>query len=214
MSTPAPLLHDGPETGPVLLLAHGAGAPMDSGFMTEMAGRLADLGIHVVRFEFAYMGARRTDGKRRPPPRMPVLIEEFSDLISRFAGRKVFIGGKSMGGRVASMIAADPDRSGDIAGLVCLGYPFHPPGKPDSLRTAHLPAIACPVLIVQGERDPFGNKDDVSGYRLPAQFEVCWSAFGNHDLAPPKKSGRTADENWSAAATAIARFMGETSSVE
>ncbi len=211
MSTPAPFMHDGPETGPVLLLAHGAGAPMDSGFMTEMAGLLADLGIPVVRFEFAYMRARRTDGKRRPPPRMPVLIEEFLEVISRFADRMVFIGGKSMGGRVASMIAADPQSSGDIAGLVCLGYPFHPPGKLDSLRTAHLPAITCPVMIVQGERDPFGNKDDVSGYQLPAHVRVCWSAFGNHDLAPPKKSGRTARENWSSAAEAIAGFVADNS---
>ncbi len=209
--TPAsiPLLHDGPSDGPVLLLAHGAGAPMDSGFMTGMAGLLAGFDIHVVRFEFAYMRARRADGKRRPPTRMPGLIEEFRQVISRFPESEVFIGGKSMGGRVASMIAADPQDGDDIAGLVCLGYPFHPPGKPDSLRTQHLPAITCPTLIVQGERDPFGNTDDVPAYDLPANMRVFWSAFGNHDLAPPKKSGLTAHDNWSAAAAAIAGFIGE-----
>ena len=209
--TPAsiPLLHDGPSDGPVLLLAHGAGAPMDSGFMTEMAGLLAGFDIHVVRFEFAYMRARRGDGKRRPPPRLPGLIEEFRQVIAGFPDTPVFIGGKSMGGRVASMIAADPQDSDDIAGLVCLGYPFHPPGKPDSLRTQHLPAITCPALIVQGECDPFGNTDDVSAYDLPAGMQVFWSAFGNHDLAPPKKSGLTAQENWSAAAMAIADFTAE-----
>ena len=209
--TPAsiPLLHDGPSDGPVLLLAHGAGAPMDSGFMTEMAGLLAGFDIHVVRFEFAYMRARRADGKRRPPPRLPGLIEEFRQVIARFSDTPVFVGGKSMGGRVASMIAADPQGGDDIAGLVCLGYPFHPPGKPDTVRTSHLPAITCPALIVQGERDPFGNADDVSAYDLPAGMQVFWSAFGNHDLAPPKKSGLTAQENWSAAATAIADFIAE-----
>lgn len=193
----------------MLLLAHGAGAPMDSDFMNEMASLLAGLEIHVVRFEFAYMRARRADGKRRPPPRMPGLIEEFREVISRFPKSEVFIGGKSMGGRVASMIAADPQGSAEIAGLVCLGYPFHPPGKPDSLRTQHLPEITCPALVVQGERDPFGKKDDVSGYDLPASMQVFWSAFGNHDLAPPKRSGLTAQENWAAAATAIAGFVGK-----
>lgn len=209
MPDQASFLHDGPDDGPILLLAHGAGAHMDSEFMTDMAGLLAGHGIRVVRFEFAYMQARRTDGKRRPPPRMPVLIEEFQQVLSRFPGKRVFIGGKSMGGRVASMIAADPQAGTDIAGLVCLGYPFHPPGKPDSLRTGHLPEITCPALIVQGERDPFGNKDEVPGYRLPAHLEVFWSPFGNHDLAPPKKSGLTPRENWSSAAKAIAGFIGE-----
>lgn len=204
-----PLLHDGPAEGPVLLLAHGAGAPMDSIFMNEMAGLLAGFGVHVVRFEFAYMHARRTDGKKRPPPRLPGLIEEFQQVISLFPNAEVFIGGKSMGGRVASMIAADPQGGSKIAGLVCLGYPFHPAGKPDALRTGHLPAITCPALIVQGERDPLGNKDDVSGYDLPAHMRVFWSAFGNHDLAPPKKSGRTVEENWASAAQAVAGFIGE-----
>ena len=190
-----------------MLLAHGAGAPMDSDFMNEMAGLVAGFEIQVVRFEFAYMRARRADGKRRPPPRLPGLIEEFRQVMSRFSNRPVFIGGKSMGGRVASMIAADPADGDDIAGLVCLGYPFHPPGKPDTLRTAHLPAIKCPALIVQGERDPFGNRDDVSGYDLPANMQVFWSAFGNHDLAPPKKSGLTVQDNRSAAAKAVAGFI-------
>ena len=208
-SAPTPFLHDGPADGPVLLLAHGAGAPMDSDFMTGMAGLLAGFQVHVVRFEFAYMRARGADGKRRPPSRLPALIEEFRHVISRFPKAPVFIGGKSMGGRVASMIAADPQSGKDIAGLVFLGYPFHPPGKPDALRTEHLPAITCPALVVQGERDPFGNKDDVSGYDLPANMQVFWSASGNHDLAPPKKSGFTVQENRRAAATAIAGFIAE-----
>jgi len=206
-SNPA-FLHDGPADGPVLLLAHGAGAPMDSVFMNGMAGLLADLGVHVVRFEFAYMAARRTDGKRRPPPPMPGLIEEFQQVMSGIGACSLFIGGKSMGGRVASMIAADPRFNGVISGLVCLGYPFHPPGKPEKLRTQHLASINCPGLTVQGERDPFGNAADLSGYELPPQMDVFWCPLGNHDLVPPKKSGLTARENWALAAQAVSGFIG------
>ena len=205
------LLHDGPAGGPVLLLAHGAGAPMDSAFMNEMAGLLAGQGVHVVRFEFAYMAARRADGKRRPPTRMPGLIEEFQQVIAAIDAGPLFIGGKSMGGRVASMIAADAQPGDGISGLVCLGYPFHPPGKPEKLRTQHLSSIRCPSLIVQGERDPFGNVADVSGYELPAQMGVFWSPFGNHDLVPPKKSGLTAQENWTLAAQAVSGFINSNS---
>ncbi len=201
------LLRDGPADGPVLVLAHGAGAPMDSGFMNEMTGLLAQRGVRVVRFEFAYMAARRVDGKRRPPPRLPGLIEEFREVVSQFRAGPLFIGGKSMGGRVASMIAADPQPGESVAGLVCLGYPFHPPGKPEKLRTQHLPSIRCRSLIVQGERDPFGNVADVSGYELPGQMQVFWSRFGNHDLVPPKKSGLTGPENWALAAQAVSDFI-------
>ncbi len=207
--TTTPLLHDGPERGPVLVLAHGAGALMDSAFMTQIAGLLACAGVHVVRFEFAYMQARRADGKRRPPPRMPGLIEEFRHALSQIRQGPVFIGGKSMGGRVASMIAADIQPGDSVSGLVCLGYPFHPAGKPESLRTQHLPAIRCPTLIAQGERDPLGSAQDVAGYDLPAHIQLVWLPFGNHDLAPPKRSGCTVEENWQAAAGAIAAFIGK-----
>lgn len=208
MVRPMPdFLHDGPADGPVLVLAHGAGAPMDSVFMNEMAGLLASLGVHVVRFEFAYMAARRGDGKKRPPSRMPGLIEELQHVMSGFDARPLFIGGKSMGGRVASMIAADPRHGDEVSGLVCLGYPFHPPGKPENLRTQHLSSIRCPSLVVQGERDPFGNVADVATYELPERMEIFWSSFGSHDLVPPKKSGLTARENWTLAAKAVSDFV-------
>lgn len=208
MLLPKPgLLHDGPADGPVLVLAHGAGAPMDSVFMSEMAGLLAHHNVHVVRFEFAYMAARRSDGKKRPPTRMPGLIEELQQVIAGFNTGPLFIGGKSMGGRVASMVAADSVLGDEVAGLVCLGYPFHPPGKPESLRTRHLSAIRCPSLVVQGERDPFGNVADVATYELPEQMEIFWSSCGNHDLVPPKRSGLSAAENRSLAAQAMSDFI-------
>ncbi len=179
--------------------------------MTEMARLIGDRGVHVARFEFAYMAARRTDAKKRPPSRLPILIEEYrhvlSQLASQTASPKLFIGGKSMGGRVASLLASEPDLSGSISGLVCLGYPFHPPGKPDNLRTGHLADLQCPSLVVQGERDPFGNVDEIPGYPLPASMTVHWAASGNHDLVPPKKSGLTAQQNWTDAADAVADFV-------
>ena len=194
-------------SGPLLLLAHGAGAPMDSVFMNSIANLLRPLNIRVWRFEFQYMAARRTSGKKSPPPKAEKLIDEFKAILNEAGAGPVFIGGKSLGGRVASMFAQEAYMQESINGLVCLGYPFHPPGKPDSLRTAHLAAFTCPVLIVQGERDLFGGRAEVESYELPDAFEFNWAHFGNHDLVPPKRSGRSSQENWQEAATAIARFM-------
>jgi predicted alpha/beta-hydrolase family hydrolase len=205
--SPARLLHDGPATGPRLVLAHGAGAPMDSGFMQAMAALLAARGIHVIRFEFAYMAARRLSGARKPPSRMPQLLQEYRALLDMLEEGPVVIGGKSMGGRAASMLAAEADAPASISGLVCLGYPFHPPGKPETLRTAHLASLRCPALIVQGERDPFGTAEEVQGLSLQQNIEFHWCPAGNHDLVPPKRSGHTAEGNWSAAADAIATFV-------
>jgi predicted alpha/beta-hydrolase family hydrolase len=201
------LLHDGPPDGPVLVLAHGAGAPMDSRFMNTVSAMIAAHGIHVVRFEFAYMAARRHSGTRKPPSRMPVLLEELRSLLALLPPGPVFIGGKSMGGRAATMLAAEAGSPDHIAGVVCLGYPFHPPGKPDKMRTAHLPAIKCPVLIVQGERDAFGTRAEVAGWDIPNNIDFHWAPQGNHDLVPPKRSGLTDEDNWSDAARAIAAFV-------
>ncbi|MFP5286233.1 MAG: alpha/beta fold hydrolase, partial [Thermoanaerobaculia bacterium] len=130
-------LFDGPESaaGPVVVLAHGAGAPMDSPFMNAMARGLAARGLRVARFEFPYMHRRRAAGERKPPDREPVLLGTWRAAIDALGGaERVVIGGKSMGGRMASMIA---DEAG-VRGLVCLGYPFHPQGRPERLRVAHL----------------------------------------------------------------------------
>jgi predicted alpha/beta-hydrolase family hydrolase len=193
--------------GPTLLLTHGSGSPMDSPFMNEMTRLIVDLGIGVIRFEFDYMAERRRSGKKRPPPRGELLIDEYKSAVEQCGANRPFIGGKSLGARVASMCAADLYAEDRIAGLVCLGYPFHPVGKPDNLRTAHLKSIKFPALIAQGENDPFGTQADVVGYDISANIGFHWAPAGNHDLAPPKRSGRTAEENWSDAAHSIAAFM-------
>ncbi len=180
-------------TGPdnptaTMLLAHGAGAPMDSKSMTAAAEALAAVGFRIARFEFAYMAARRTSDARKPPPKAETLIPEYRDAVRALASSgPLIIGGKSMGGRVASMVADDLHAEGAICGLLCLGYPFHPPGKPQQLRTAHLKNLRTPTLICQGTRDEFGTREEVSTYPLSPAISVLWLEDGDHDLAPRKK---------------------------
>jgi len=201
------LLVSGPSTAPLtLVLAHGAGAPMDSPFMAEMAEGLAEHGWRILRFEFPYMQKRREDGKRRPPDRAPVLLDHFNAIVGDIGDpARVVIGGKSMGGRMASMIA---DEAG-VAGLICLGYPFHPPGKPEKLRTAHLAGLKTPTLILQGERDTLGNKAEVSGYSLSPSIQVAWLEDGDHGFKPRKQSGRSETENLSEAVTLAHQFLAQ-----
>ncbi len=185
-----------------IVLAHGAGAAMDSPFMDAMAKGLEAHGIWVTRFEFPYMARRRQSGSRSAPDRGPVLQQTWLDVIGQCPHDKLIIGGKSMGGRIASMVA---DQAG-IQGLICLGYPFHPTGKPDQLRTEHFKTIATPTLILQGERDPFGNRQEVESYRLSKQIEVHWLIDGDHGFKPRKSSGHTEQENWREAINAMADF--------
>lgn len=206
-------LDTGPAEAPCrLLLAHGAGAPMDSPFLDQMAALLAERGIAVSRFEFAYMASRRVSGKKKPPPKAEKLMSEYEATVAQMraefgSGTRLFIGGKSLGGRVASLIADAAFDKGDIAGLVCLGYPFHPPGKPEQLRTAHLKTLRCPALIVQGERDPFGSRDEVEGYQLPSTIALAWAPDGDHDLGPRGASGFTRKGNLALAADAVAALL-------
>jgi predicted alpha/beta-hydrolase family hydrolase len=198
------LLIDG--DGPTLVLAHGAGAAMDAAGMPALATRIADRGIRVVRFEFGYMAARR-DGVRRPPPRADALLDEYRAVLAEVGGRPV-IGGRSMGGRVASMIADEQYAAGAIAGLACVSYPWHPPEKPEQPRVAHLATLATPTLIVQGTRDPFGSPEDVASYALSPAIEVLWLDDGDHDLRPRKAvSGFTAAQHLDTTADAVAAFV-------
>lgn len=201
------LLFDGPLGGPLLALAHGAGAPMDSPFMNAVARGLGERGIRVARFEFPYMRLKRETGKSKPPDREPALRAAWLQVIAELGGgEKLVIGGKSMGGRMASLVA---DEAG-VRGLVCMGYPFHPVGQPDRLRTAHLAGLRTPTLIVQGTRDAFGTREEVDGYDLSPAIRIAWLPDGDHSWKPRASSGRTEAGNREDGIAAIADFVGAT----
>ena len=201
---------DGHLAHPLFIFAHGAGAGSDSEFMQQMAQLIAAQGVCVVRFDFPYMEQRAIDGKRRPPQRMPALLDDYRALIGQL-GRPCVIGGKSMGGRVASLLMQAAGEQDEVVSLIrgcaCLGYPFHPPGKPESLRTGHLQQLQQPLLIVQGTRDALGNKDEVDGYALDAALQWLWLEDGDHDLKPRKKSGFSHEQHMQQAAAAVAAFV-------
>lgn len=178
----------GKDAKAVMILAHGAGAPMDSLFMELLAEALAGQGIESVRFEFPYMVKRREDGRKRPPDRQPALLAAFEGQVSlarEELGSQVplLVGGKSMGGRMATLLAAGKCR--DVDGVACYGYPFHPPGKLDRWRIEHLGEVAVPLLVVQGTRDPFGKPDELKAQgQIPGLTRLCWLDGGNHDFQP------------------------------
>lgn len=188
----------------VFIFAHGAGADSSSEFMQSMAKLISHPDIEVVLFDFPYMLKRQQTGKKSPPDRMPKLIEAYKQQIHEHGkGRKVFIGGKSMGGRVASMIADEEQ----VAGLICMGYPFHPPGKPDKLRTEHLQSLRTLTLILQGTRDPFGKPEEVASYDLSPTIKVQWLEDGNHSLETLKRSEISTEESWQLAAKFAQDFI-------
>lgn len=184
---------------------------MTSGWMSRVSELLAEAGLRVARFDFAYMTARRETGLRRPPPKAEALVAEYEAAVAAILAesrtrQRLLIGGKSLGGRVASLAAQSLFDRGQVAGLVCLGYPFHPPKQPEALRTRHLKTLTCPTLIVQGERDPFGGPSEVAGYGLSPAIAVHWARDGDHDLAPRRSSGATLEDNLAEAVQVIARF--------
>lgn len=196
-----------------LILAHGAGAGMDSPFLQSFSAALAKLGVRVVRFEFPYMELIRLTGKRRPPNKMQQLLNRFIDVIEAEGDcEHLFIGGKSLGGRVATVLLTDIEaavqlKARNIHGCICLGYPFHPPGKPEKLRTEHLYKLAHPLHIVQGEKDPFGSLQDIQGYQLPKGISIDYVEGGNHDLKSARKYGVAHEEQISRAAHSVYMFM-------
>ena len=203
------LIWDGsPQATWTLILAHGAGAPLHSEYMQYFAQRLANQGIQVGRFNFPYMVKAIATQRRRPPDRAPELLAAWQDIIERVRARlasdqRLAIGGKSMGGRIASMST----QHDGVDALVCLGYPFHPPAKKDKLRIEHLADIKVPTIILQGERDNFGTREEVRGYRLPRKIKVRWLNDGDHSFKPRQRSGVTQTENWDTAIGSIIEFL-------
>lgn len=168
-------LYDGPAgSRHLFLFAHGAGAPMTHAFMNAVAKGMGERGIRVVRFNFPYMSVGR-----KVPDKQDVLLDAWRQAVADHGGgKKVHVGGKSMGGRMASMVADELQ----VRGLICFGYPFHPPGKREKTRTAHLATLRTPALIVQGSRDTFGTPDDVAGYTLSESIRIEWIENGDHSL--------------------------------
>ena len=198
------LLWSGLKSAPLTIaLAHGAGAPMDTPFMTFFAEGLATHGYRVARFEFPYMAARRIDGKRKPPDRQPVLLDTWRAVIAEIGAANLVIGGKSMGGRMASLIADEMK----VQGLLCLGYPFYGAGRKDKPRTEHLLTLKTPTLICQGTRDPMADRESVSALKLSKKVRVHWAEDGDHDLKPRKASGHTHDQNLTAALDVAVKFL-------
>lgn len=200
LHTPAAGRHRG-----TLLLAHGAGAPMDSDYMQTLAAALGGQGLAVVRFEFPYMQVRRENGRRSPPNPMPRLLDSLREHWQALAGvhsGPLLVGGKSMGGRVASMLADELGASG----LLCFGYPFHPPRKPEKTRVEHLAQLKTPALLLQGTRDPFGGPEEVHGYALSPVVEMHWLETADHDFKPLKRSGFSQTMMIEQAARAAALF--------
>ncbi|EGR1754457.1 alpha/beta fold hydrolase [Vibrio parahaemolyticus] len=196
---------EGPENGPLFVFAHGAGAGMEHDFMTAVAKGLVEQGIRVVRFNFPYMVKRSEDGKKRPPDRAPKLLEAYSEVIAHFASSPVVIGGKSMGGRMASLLAEHEL----VAGIACLGFPFHPPGKPEKFKGDHLASIDKPTLILQGERDTFGKREEFDEFVFSQQVKVSFLPDGDHSFKPRKSSGHTAADNIALAVEQLSAFINE-----
>ncbi|WP_421240246.1 alpha/beta fold hydrolase [Aeromonas enteropelogenes] len=201
------VIREGASDAPVrILLAHGAGAGIEHAFLAELSRLLAGSDIEVVRFNFPYMIKRARDGKRRPPDRQPALLEHWRQMVREFAHPKLFLAGKSMGGRMAAEIAGEMN----AAGLLILGYPFHPSAKSDRWRGEVLKQITTPTLLLQGWRDTFGSRAELVDFPFSSAVSVHWLTDGDHGFKPRKASGVSEQENLQQAANEIRRFVTKT----
>ncbi|MFM4908103.1 alpha/beta fold hydrolase [Aeromonas dhakensis] len=202
------VIREGAVDAPVrILLAHGAGAGMEHAFLAELSRLLAGPEIEVVRFNFPYMSKRALDGKRRPPDRQPVLLDHWRQMIEEFAHPRLFLAGKSMGGRMAAELYQESEDEMNAAGLLILGYPFHPPANPDRWRGEVLKQIKTPTLLLQGERDTFGTRAELADFPFSSAVSVHWLTDGDHGFKPRKSSGASEHGNLRQAAERIKDFI-------
>jgi len=199
-----------------VVFAHGAGADMHHEFMVQVTALFIKANINVLRFNFPYMDKRIALGKRYPPDRMPKLLDCYKNVINDLEainnkGKRlpIFIGGKSMGSRVAATLAGDDDISKLIQGVFCLGYPFHPPKKIEKLRLEPLQNTHKPILVVQGERDTLGSQSEVIDYQTSDLCQYVFLKDGDHSLKPRVKSGFTHQQHMESAVLAVAQFIQE-----
>jgi predicted alpha/beta-hydrolase family hydrolase len=202
----------GPKRGAdrAVLLAHGAGADMHAKALTTVADALATAKVPSLRFNFPYMAAGR-----RGPDRPPVLAAAVREAASGLSARaevpldRIVLGGRSMGGRICSLVVADADDPLPALGLVLLGYPLHPPGKPETLRVEHFPRIRVPCLFVSGTRDAFGTPDELRRHaqQIEGPVEWHWIDTADHGFKPLKSSGLSVDAALEAAATEVVAFV-------
>lgn len=191
------IISQGENVNGTIIFAHGAGMAMDHEYMQRFSLLLSQRGFKVIRFEFLYMQHRRETGKQKFPDKIDVLIECFKEVIDNCrsdiieSNKPLYLLGKSLGGRIATLIANELEPLVYLQGVFVLGYPFHPIGKPSVLRTAHLHDQKVEVSIFQGERDKFGSKDEVLEYQSALDVTLYWLEDGDHDLKPRVKSGFT-----------------------
>lgn len=208
---PSPFVLDGVPSNTLILFAHGAGANRDSTFMQQMALGLEAKGYQVMRFNFPYMQANAVDGKKRPPDRAPKLLDCFSEMLdvahAQPKVKRVVLMGKSMGGRMAALLACDSAQASRIDKVICLGYPFIPlkGGEP---RLAPLNDCQVPVLVLQGERDKFGGKMQIPSWPLKCDVQIDYLADGDHSFVPRTSSGTTEAANLALAVDLSAKFIG------
>jgi len=202
---PVTLAWDGPpDAAAVAVLAPGAGGGMESRFMSALSAGIASAGVRVCRFNFFYF-----EQGRRSPDRAPVLQDTYRAVVAHVRERHrgpLVLGGKSMGGRIASHLVASGEQAD---GLFFLGYPLHPPGRPDRMRDAHLYTVEVPMLFVEGTRDPFCPLETLASVRaaIRAENQLVVIEDGNHSLEVRKSSGRTTTEAWAEAADAVGGWL-------
>ncbi|MEL4274068.1 alpha/beta fold hydrolase [Shewanella xiamenensis] len=208
---PSAYVLEGEPSETLILFAHGAGANRDSDFMRQMAAGLVAKSFQVMRFNFPYMQANAVDGKKRPPDRAPKLLACFSEMLdvahAQPMVKRVVLMGKSMGGRMAALLACDSAQASRIDSVICLGYPFIPlkGGEP---RLEPLNDCQVPVLVLQGERDKFGGKMQIPSWPLKRDIQIEYLADGDHSFVPRKSSGTTEAANLALAVDLSAKFIG------